>query len=111
MAVYCPRRGDVVWLEFDPQAGHEQKGRRPAFVLSPEAYNAKTGLAIFCPVTTKTKGYPFEVPVPDGHKAKGVILSDHVKSFDWRARKASFCCRLPDEVFEDVSGKLGAILF
>ncbi len=107
---YCPRRGDVVWLEFSPQAGHEQAGRRPAVALSPEPYNRKVGLAVFCPVTSRAKGYPFEVMIPEGLKASGVVLSDQVKSLDWKARKASFCCRLPEDAFREVVGKLGTIL-
>jgi mRNA interferase MazF len=110
MGAYCPQRGDIVWLEFDPQSGHEQAGRRPAIVLSPEAYNLKTGLAIFCPVSTKVKGYPFEVRIPEGHPAQGVILSDQVKSLDWKARHAKFCCRPEKEVFDEVMGKLGTLI-
>ena len=79
---YVPRRGDLVWLSFDPQAGHEQAGRRPAFVLSPEAYNRKTGLFLACPVTSKEKGYPFEVSLPSGLQVSGVILADQLKSLD-----------------------------
>lgn len=87
---YTPRRGDVVWLTFDPQAGHEQAGRRPAFVISPEPYNRKTGLFLACPVTSRVKGYPFEVPLPDGIAASGVVLCDQIKSLDWKARRAEF---------------------
>ena len=86
---YVPARGDFVWLQFSPQAGHEQAGHRPAFVISPEAYNRKTGLALVCPLTTQVKGYPFEVVVPPGQKAKGVILSDQIKNLDWKARNAT----------------------
>ena len=85
MVSYFPRRGDIVWLSFDPQSGHEQAGHRPALVLSPELYNRKTGLAVFCPVSSQEKGYPFEVKIPPGHKISGVILSDQVKSLDWKA--------------------------
>ena len=98
MASYVPDRGDLVWLEFTPQAGSEQRGRRPALVLSPKSYNAKVGLALFCPLTSKVKGYPFEVELPDGYAVSGVILSDQVKSLDWRSRKA----RLIDRVSPDV---------
>ncbi len=90
MPVYIPRRGDVVWLTFDPQAGHEQAGRRPAFVVSPEAYNRKTGLFLACPVTSRVKGYPFEVPLPAEGAVSGVVLSDQIKSLDWKARQAEF---------------------
>ena len=107
---YCPKRGDVVWLSFSPQAGHEQAGQRPALTLSPEAYNRKVGLAIFCPITTQVKGYPFEVSIPDGVKAEGVVLSDQVKSFDWRSRGSRFFCKLPDSVISEVLGKLEVLL-
>lgn len=110
MTPYCPKRGDVVWLEFTPQAGHEQAGKRPALTLSPESYNRKVGLAIFCPLTTQVKRYPFEVPIPAGMKASGVILSDQVKSMDWRARSSQFCCRVPDAITSEVLGRLGVLL-
>jgi len=84
---YIPNKGDIVWLEFDPRLGHEQKGKRPALVLSPLAYNEKVGLALFCPITSHEKGYPFEVKI-SGKAINGVVLSDQVKSFDWRSRKA-----------------------
>jgi mRNA interferase MazF len=99
---HVPRRGDLVWLTFDPQAGHEQAGRRPAFVLSPEAYNRKTGLFLACPVTSKVKGYPFEVSLPAGCPVSGVILADQIKSLDWKVRKAEFAAETPDAVIEDV---------
>ncbi len=83
---YVPDAGDIVWLQFDPQAGHEQAGHRPALVLSPAKYNGKTGLMLCCPMTTQIKGYPFEVVV-SGEKT-GAVLSDQVKSLDWRARQA-----------------------
>jgi mRNA interferase MazF len=82
MSSYVPDRGDLVWLEFTPQAGSEQRGRRPALVLSPKTYNGKVGLALFCPVTSKIKGYPFEVKLPDGSEVSGVVLSDQLKSLD-----------------------------
>ena len=105
-----PRRGDVVWLTFDPQAGHEQAGRRPALVISPEAYNGKVGLAIFCPVTAQVKGYPFEVLLPEGLDAEGVVLTDRVKSLDWRARRAEFLCKLPPHTVSEVMNKLGTLI-
>jgi mRNA interferase MazF len=89
-----PDRGDVVWLDFTPQAGHEQAGRRPGVVLSPVAYNRKVGLALVCPITTQVKGYPFEVAIPDGRVVGGVILADQVKSIDWRARRAKVVDKL-----------------
>ena len=87
---YVPDRGDLVWLTFDPQAGREQAGRRPALVLSPTIYNERSGLAVVCPVTRRSKGYPFEVPLPVEQKVSGVVLADHLKSADWRARRAEF---------------------
>ena len=110
MATYIPERGDVVWLSFNPQAGHEQAGRRPALVLSPKEYNNKVGLSILCPITSQVKGYPFEVVIPDDCEVQGVVLSDQVKSLDWRVRDAEFYCQLPDEVVGEVLGKLLALL-
>jgi len=109
-ASYCPKRGDIVWLQFDPQTGHEQSGRRPALVLSPLAYNKRVGLALFCPVTSQVKGYPFEVELPAGLSLSGVVLSDQVKSLDWKARKATFCCELPQDAMDEVLGKLRTLL-
>ena len=107
---YVPERGDVVWLSFNPQAGHEQAGRRPAVVLSPKAYNRKVGLAILCPITNQSKGYPFEVALPQEVDVTGVVLSDQVKSLDWRVRKADFKERLSEEVTNEVLAKLGTLL-
>ena len=107
---YCPRRGDVVWLSFQPQAGREQAGHRPALALSPESYNRKVGLAIFCPITTQIKGYPFEVEIPAGHKAAGAILTDQIRSLDWQARNARFFCRLPDALISEVQMKIAVLI-
>ena len=109
-SAYCPKRGDIIWLTFNPKAGHEQAGHRPALVLSPESYNRKVGLAILCPITSQVKGYPFEVEIPETSKAAGVVLSDQIKNLDWRARKAAFCCKSPSGVLKQVHAKLGAIL-
>jgi len=109
-APYIPERGDLVWLVFDPQAGHEQGGRRPALVLSPASYNGKSGLALICPVTSQVKGYPFEVPVPTGLAVHGIILSDQVKNLDWQARRAEFICRLPDDATIQVLKRVGLLL-
>ncbi|MEI8140566.1 MAG: endoribonuclease MazF [bacterium] len=109
MAAYCPKRGDIVWLSFTPQAGHEQAGHRPALVLSPESYNRKVGLALFCPITSQDKGYPFEVRIPQGYEVSGVVLADQVKSLDWKARRATFCCELPAGAVHDVLNKLGTL--
>lgn len=107
---YIPNRGDLVWIDFNPQAGHEQAGRRPALVISPAAYNGKVGLALMCPVTSQLKGYPFEAAIPQGSKVSGAVLSDHVKNLDWKARKASFICRLPDATVSEVLRKLNTLL-
>lgn len=102
MKNYFPDRGDVVWLQFNPQAGHEQAGKRPAIVLSPNEYNQKTGLALFCPITNKVKGYPFEVKLPDGFPVEGVILADQIKNLDWISRSALFVCKIPAEIMQEV---------
>jgi mRNA interferase MazF len=107
---YVPERGDIVWISLNPQAGHEQAGRRPAVVVSPKSYNGKVGLGLFCPITSKIKGYPFEVVVPEGLSIGGVVLADQVKSLDWRVRKAELAGRLPADARDEVLGKLGALL-
>jgi mRNA interferase MazF len=107
---YVPARGDVIWITLNPEVGHEQAGQRPALVLSPASYNGKVGLAVLCPVTSQVKGYPFEVAIPSGLKLGGVILADHVKSLDWRVRKADFICKVPLETTAEVTDKLGALL-
>lgn len=107
---YTPDRGDVVWITLNPQAGHEQAGRRPAVVLSPGAYNARVGLALFCPVTSKAKGYPFEVRIPAGLPVSGAILADQLKSLDWRARQAELVAQLPPQTTEEVLQKLLVLL-
>ncbi len=107
---YIPNRGDIVWVTFNPQAGHEQAGRRPALVLSPAAYNGKVGLAILCPITSQIKGYPFEVVIPAGLKIGGAILSDQAKSLDWKARQAEFVCKLPAATMAEVLDKLNTLL-
>lgn len=107
---YIPDRGDVVWISLNPQAGHEQAGRRPAVIISPAAYNGKVGLALLCPITSQIKGYPFEVKIPNGLAVTGVVLSDQVKSLGWRARKAELICALPEVVMEEVLRRLGALL-
>lgn len=107
---YIPDRGDIVWITLNPQAGHEQAGRRPALVLSPSAYNGKVGLALLCPVTNQLKGYPFEVVIPDGLKISGAVLSDQVKSLDWKARRAEFVCALPPTALYEVLQKVSTLL-
>jgi mRNA interferase MazF len=107
---YVPDAGDLVWLTFDPQAGHEQRGRRPALILSPHAYNSRARLAIACPITTQIKGYPFEVALPSGGAVTGVVLADHVKNLDWQARHVEFAVKAPAEVVTDVRERLRVLL-
>jgi mRNA interferase MazF len=107
---YFPDRGDVVWLDFNPQAGHEQAGRRPALVLSPLAYNKKVGLAIFCPITNQVKNYPFEVEIPGGYQVTGAILSDQIKNLDWKSRNCKCVCTLEAAIVKDVLKKLSVLL-
>ena len=107
---YVPERGDLVWLTFDPQAGHEQAGRRPALVLSPALYNRRASLALVCPITSQIKRYPFEVRLPDGFALSGAVLADHVKSADWAARRAQFVVKAPSEVMAEVAAKLRPLI-
>ena len=109
-ARYVPDRGDLLWLTFDPQAGHEQAGRRPALVLTPASYNRKASLALMCPITSHTKGYPFEVVLPAGLPVSGVILADHLKSLDWVARRARFAVKATEDVLAEVTAKLRPLL-
>lgn len=108
--VYTPDRGDIVWILFNPQAGHEQAGRRPALVLSPKAYNAKVGLALLCPITSQVKGYPFEVTIPNGFEVSGVVLADQIKNLDWKARNAAFACKLPNDSVNEVIRKFSTLV-
>lgn len=107
---YVPERGDIMWLEFSPQAGYEQAGHRPALVVSPRAYNKKVGLALFCPITSNIKGYPFEIVIPENRKVSGAILSDQIKSLDWRVRKAKLLVSAPKHVLEEVLAKIFPLL-
>jgi mRNA interferase MazF len=107
---YIPERGDVVWIDMNPPAGHEQTGRRPSVVLSPSAYNNKVGFALFCPITSQIKGYPFEVNIPKGFKVSGTILSDQVKSLDWKVRNAEFFDKIPESVTLEILKKLATLL-
>jgi len=102
---YVRGRGDIVWLQFDPQAGH-----RPAFVVSPRAYNRKVGLALFCPVTSRVKGYPFEVPLSRSGKARGAVLTDQLKSLDWRAGKADRFDHVSEEIIREVTARILALV-
>lgn len=108
--VYCPECGDIIYLDFDPQAGGEQAGRRPALVLSERVYNEKTGNAVVCPITSRIKGYPFEVLLPPGGKTTGAVLADQVKSLSWRARRSAFHEDGPADVLEEVKAKVAALL-
>jgi mRNA interferase MazF len=107
---YCPDQGDIVWLDFDPQAGREQRGRRPALVLSPRIYNARSGLCVLCPSTSQVKGYPFEQLLPDGLAVSGAVLSDQVKSLSWQFRRAEFACAAPAPVVAHVRAKISALI-
>jgi mRNA interferase MazF len=110
MSTYCPARGDIVWIDFAPKVGHEQSGKRPGIVVSPHAYNKTVGLMLCCPITSKVKEYPFEVRIPEGYPLSGVVLSDHVRSLDWKTRNATFISRAPRELIEDVLAKLQTLL-
>jgi mRNA interferase MazF len=109
-AAYVPDRGDFVWLEFTPQTGSVQAGKRPALVISPKAYNGKVGLALFCPVTSRVKGYPFEVALPEGSAVIGVVLADQLKSLDWRARKAKLIERASSDLLAMVTARILPLL-
>jgi len=108
--VKAPERGDLIWLSFTPQSGREQAGRRPALVVSPSAYNSKAGLALACPITSRVKGYPFEVGLPDGCSVQGVVLADQLRSLDWRSRQAELIGAAPMAVVEKVLQLVAALL-
>ncbi|GAA0370785.1 endoribonuclease MazF [Bacillus horti] len=107
---YVPDRGDLVWLQFDPQSGYEQAGKRPALVISPATYNGKVGLSLFCPVTSRVKGYPFEVILPQNLPIEGVILSDQIKNLDWQSRQTKFICKVPQETLIEVISKVDLLI-
>ena len=107
---YIPERGDLVWMEFTPHSGHEQSGRRPAIVLSPRSYNSASSLALLCPITSKVKGHPFEVELPNELPVKGAVLTDQVKSVDWRARFAKFISHAPKTVVAEVQAKVRTLI-
>jgi mRNA interferase MazF len=106
---YIPERGDIVWLNFNPQTGHEQKGKRPAIVISPREYNEKVDLGLFCPITSKEKNYPFEVKIKGG-KIDGVVLSDQIKSLDWTKRNIEYITRVTDEEINEIITKLNVLI-
>lgn len=110
MSDYVPQRGNLIWIDFNPRVGREQRGRRPDLVLSPKKYNAKTSLALLCPVTSKGKGYPFEVALPSNIEVEGVILADQLRSLDYRGRNARFIARLTLEKCQEVIGRAQVLL-
>jgi mRNA interferase MazF len=107
---YVPKKGDFVWLSFDPQSGHEQKGRRTAIIVSNTLFNQKTGLAFACPITSKDKGYPFHLPIPDGLPVHGFVMVDQVKSVDYLSRKADFIAQAPKDLIAEILAIMDAIL-
>jgi mRNA interferase MazF len=109
VTAYIPDRGDYVWLDFNPQSGHEQQGRRPAIVLSPKEYNGKVGLGIFCPITNQEKGYPFEVKI-NSDKVMGVILSDQIKSLDWTKRNVEFIVKATEQELQETINKISILI-
>ncbi len=109
MVDYVPSKGDFVWLNFSPQVGHEQRGKRPAIIISPKEYNKKTSLALCAPITSNEKGYPFEV-LAKGKKISGVILSDHLKSLDWKARKVKFIEKAKTSVIDECIQKIATLV-
>jgi mRNA interferase MazF len=107
---YVPERGDIVWLNFNPGSGHEQKGKRPAVVISPKGYNEKVGLGLFCPITSKTKNYPFEVKI-ENEKINGVALADQIKSLDWKTREIEFIKKETSEKVNEIIDKISVLIF
>lgn len=107
---YVPDRGDIVWLEFTPQVGGEQAGHRPALVISPKSYNGRVGLALFCPITSHVKGYPFEVVLKSGGKTEGAVLADQLKSLDWKARSARKIEAVCEGIIIEVLAKIDALV-
>ena len=110
MKEYVPDAADIVWMNFSPQTGREQAGHRPALVLSPASYNAKSGLAVVCPISTQRKGYPFEVPLPANGKVQGVVLSDQVRNLDWRTRSATHAGKASATVIQQVRENVAELL-
>ena len=107
---YVPGKGDLIWIDFTPQSGHEQAGNRPALVISPKSYNQKIGLAILCPVTSHVKDYPFEVPLSHNSRIKGVVLSDQLKNLDWKSRNAKFIEKVDKSMFSEVIKKIYTLI-
>jgi mRNA interferase MazF len=107
---YTPERGDIVWLNFTPGSGHEQKGKRPAIVSSPKGYNEKVRLGLFCPITSKIKNYPFEVKV-ENKNINGVVLADQIKSLDWKTREIEFIAKETSDKVNEIIDKINVLLF
>ena len=108
---YIPDRGDIVYLDFNPTKGHEQRGYRPALIISPAAYSEKSSLALFCPITSQQKGYPFEVLLPEDLQTPGVILVDQIRSLDWRVRQMKFVETVSLEVITEVQAKITPLIY
>lgn len=107
---YIPDRGDLIWLDFNPQKGHEQRGKRPSLVISPKVYNEKTSLCLCLPITSRIKGYPFEVALPQGLSIEGVVLSDQIKNLDFMARDAKYICKVPLSIVQKVQKNISALV-
>jgi len=107
---YCPDAGDLVWIDLNPTVGHEQRGHRPAIVLTPRQYNAPSGLCIICPITIRPPGYPFEVAIPHRHSISGIILVDQVRSVPWEKRYVKMASIAPAELLDEVRERLAALL-
>lgn len=110
MKRYVPERGDIAWIDFGPPVGHEQANRRPALVLSPAQYNAVSGLALVCPISSKQKGFRFEVPLPATLETQGVVLSDHLRTIDWNLRAAKFKENAPEQMINEVIARVTALI-
>lgn len=109
-ATYVPDRGDLVWITLNPIAGHEQSGRRPALVVSPKSYNRKTGLCVLCPATRQAKGYAFEVEIANPGGMPSVVLADHLRNVDWRARNVQWILRVTQAELMEVVARINALL-
>jgi len=111
VAAYIPRKGDFIAVTFDPQSGHEQRGRRPALVVSNDLFNRHTGLCVACPVTNTRRDYPFHVSIPEGQDVTGVVMVEQVKSIDYRSRKVKRIGEAPDAVMQEVLSILDACIY